>query len=53
MAERFPDLVIQEIQEPKENLENKILRELHPPGSMSGPAGYKTRTLKPICLPMK
>ena len=31
----------------------KILRKVHRPGSMSGPAGLKTRTSKPICSPTK
>ena len=43
----------QEIQELKENSENPILRKVHWPGSMSGPAGPKRRTSKPICSPTK
>ena len=39
----------QEIQELKENLENQNTEKVHRPGSMSGPAGLKTRTSKPIC----
>ena len=33
--------------------ETKILRKVHCPGSMSGPACLKTRTSKPICSPTK
>ena len=55
MAERFPDFTIQEIQELKKKLQNQdtTVRIVHWPGSMSGPGGLKTRTLKPICSPMK
>ena len=53
-AERFPDFEIQEIQELKENSEHQntkeYLRKVHRPGSMSGPTGPKTRTLKPILV---
>ena len=31
----------------------KIMRKVHRPGSMFGPAGSKTRTSKPICSPTK
>ena len=31
----------------------KLLRKVHRPGSMSGPGGPKTRTLKPICSPKR
>ena len=31
----------------------KMLRKVHRPGSMSGPAGPKRRTSKPICPPKK
>ena len=37
----------------KKICETKILRKVHRSGSMSGPAGPKTRTSKPICSPTK
>ena len=37
----------------KETCDTKILRKVHRSGSMSGPAGPKTRTSKPICSPTK
>ena len=53
MAERFPEFEIQESQELKEIQKTIMLRNVHRPGSMSGPPGSKTRTLKPICSPTK
>jgi len=44
----------QEIEERKENSENQNTeKKLHRPSSMSAPAGTKTWTSKPICLPTK
>ena len=37
----------------KKICETKILRKVHRSGSMSGPAGPKTRTSKSICSPTK
>ena len=47
---RFWNQVIQDV---KKIWKTKILRKVHRPGSMSGPAGPKTRASKPVCSPTK
>ena len=46
-------LKIRRIKNEKKIRKTKIMRKVHRPGSMFGPAGSKTRTLKPICSPTK
>ena len=44
---------IRRLKNSKKICETKILRKVHRSGSMSGPAGSKTRTSRPICSPTK
>ena len=53
MAERFADFENQEIQELKENSENQNTTKSTFTWLISRPARLKTRTLRPICSPMK
>ena len=48
MAERFLDFEIKDIQG---NSEIQNTEKVHRPGSVSGPAGPKTRTLNSFCSP--
>ena len=46
MAERFRDFEIRRFKDEKKIRKTKILRIVHRPGSMSGPAGPKKQELR-------